>query len=58
MSCTFEKGQNLNARARLLCAMSASTCEEFLALATSEKGGGAGDHYADKVKNYCLDLMG
>lgn len=58
LSCTFEKGQNPNARARLLCAMSASTCEEFLALATSEIGGGAGDHYADKVKNYCLDLMG
>lgn len=58
LSCTFNKGQEANARARLLCAMSAVDCKEFLAMATSEIGGGAGDHYSDKVKNYCLDLMG
>lgn len=49
---------NKNINKVVIAPISANPCEEFLALATSEKVGGAGDHYADKVKNYCLDLMG
>ena len=55
IACTFEKGQNANARARLLCAMSSVDCKQFLDDALSL---GKGDHHSDKVRSYCLSFMG
>ena len=55
ISCTFEEGQNPYARARLLCAMSSVSCEQFLDDALKL---GGGDHHSDKVRNYCKSLMG
>ena len=37
----------------LLTYISHKTCEEFLAEAY---GANRGDHYSDKVKNYCIDI--
>lgn len=55
ISCTFEEGQNPYARARLLCAMSSVSCEQFLDDALKL---GGGDHHSDKVRDYCKSLMG
>jgi hypothetical protein len=55
IACTFEKGRNANARARLLCAMSSVDCKQFLDDALSL---GKGDHHSDKVRSYCLSFMG
>lgn len=55
VSCTFEEGQNPYARARLLCAMSSVSCEQFLDDALKL---GGGDHHSDKVRDYCKSLMG
>lgn len=54
IACTYEKGQNPNSRARLLCAMSSVSCEQFLDDALTL---GKGDHHSDKVRNYCLSFM-
>lgn len=55
ISCTFEEGQKPYARARLLCAMSSVSCEQFLDDALKL---GGGDHHSDKVRDYCKSLMG